>query len=137
MMMEALVTFKTAKLAKNKGFILDNDENSLTVYENNDKISLKSISKKYYKNYKELYFENIALQRYFSFPTQSLLQTWLRDVHNIHIEVLLTEASPYKQFYFRIMKIGEYFTLSHDGIYKDTYEEVLEVGLQKALNLIV
>ena len=69
-------------------------------------------------------------------PTQAMLQKWLREEHNIHIEILLEEDAPYNKFYYRIMKIGKYFTLSHDDIYCKTYEEALEAGLLEALNLI-
>jgi len=66
-------------------------------------------------------------------PTQSLLQRWLREVHNIYIEILLGEDRPYNQFYYRLMKLGQYSTLSHDGFYRKSYEEVLEEALQQAL----
>ncbi len=51
------------------------------------------------------------------------LKEWLRINHGIHIEILLTEDAPYDTFYYRVLKIGQYFTLSHDGIYKNTPQE--------------
>jgi hypothetical protein len=69
-------------------------------------------------------------------PTQSLLQHYIREIHNIHIEILLEENSPFKQFYYRIMNIGQYFTLSHGGTYNSNYETILEIALDEALNLI-
>jgi hypothetical protein len=66
-------------------------------------------------------------------PTQAWLQAWLRDKHGLHIEILLSEDSPYNQFYYRIMKIGQYFTLAHDAAYYESYEQALEQALFKAL----
>lgn len=67
---------------------------------------------------------------------QSVLQKWLRDKHNIHIDIFLMEDSPYNEFYYRVMEIGKYFALSHDDLLFKIYESALEVGLQKGLKLI-
>lgn len=70
-------------------------------------------------------------------PEQGLLQKWLRDVHGFHIDIFQTEDPPYDKFYYREMKIGQYFTLSIDHQESGTYEEALENGLVKCLNRIV
>jgi hypothetical protein len=67
----------------------------------------------------------------FSAPTQSLLQKWLREVHNIHIAV---HGDPIdKDFSTHIFRLDE--DVIHNYFFK-TYEEALEWGLQKALKLI-
>jgi len=68
-----------------------------------------------------------------SLPTQSLLQKWLREVHNIHIDI------PYMDevliFGYKITTIANNTEVVE--IYKyNLYEEALEIGLQEALKLI-
>lgn len=69
-------------------------------------------------------------------PTQAELAKWLRKVHKIHIEIFLSEDSPYAGFYYRVMEIGKYFTTSHDGILFDEYEDAMEKGLIEALKTL-
>jgi hypothetical protein len=65
----------------------------------------------------------------YSAPTQSLLQKWIREVHNIHIMVspsmgiVLTKVKDSSKTFGSISP-------------QNTYEEALEVGLQEALTLI-
>lgn len=61
-------------------------------------------------------------------PTQSLLQKWLRDKHNI--KVLITWGYAWEWN----VKTREQTTFIKDGTY-NTYEEALEDGLKQALNL--
>lgn len=68
-------------------------------------------------------------------PTQSLLQKWLREVHNIHVAPL-PSYNKFGQYTCEVVfKIGDI----QDSIqldYYDSYEEALEIGLQVALKLI-
>lgn len=64
-------------------------------------------------------------------PTQSLLQKWLRDVHNIEIAVQWFDNCYIKAVAKKPFKANTYRV---EGI--DTYEEALELGLQEALTLI-
>lgn len=68
-------------------------------------------------------------------PTQSELQKWLRE-HNIHIIIWVDDFD----FGWEIKYYGEQINLqsiTNDNIeFFDTYEEALEAGLFKALNLI-
>jgi len=109
-MIEPLINFETAKLAKEKGcdlplYILEDHNNGADIL-----------------------------------CTQSLLQKWLREKHDIHIYVDTTPTfdsiHPKKwrasiKYCFQPFKwtTGKY-------VIKDTYEEVLETGLQEALKLI-
>ena len=118
-MKETLISFETAKLAKKKGF---------------GWFGFGECEKFYYPPTKEL-TRNHRGENYPA-PTQSLLQKWLREVHEIHINI--------NTFYFE--DLGKYGYEVEDIIHKEgwvvmsntagTYEEALEKGLQKALKLI-
>lgn len=101
-----LITLKTAKLAKEKGF-------------------------------KNILFEDDLGGDVF--PTQSLLQRWLREKHNIHIKIHSSNSDRFSyEIYKMIIRdaINETSKHLHNKISFNTYEEVLEEGLQKALKLI-
>lgn len=111
-MKEQLITFETAKLAKEKGVIIKSD------------IAYNSIG-------------TLEIPRGINYyaPTQSLLQKWLREVHNIHTNVHYGLT-----FTFKIngdLKGNDYVDYSEmDKFWGRTYEEALEKGLQEALKLI-
>tara|TARA_R110002012_G_C11328222_1_gene576686 strand:- start:196 stop:495 length:300 start_codon:yes stop_codon:yes gene_type:complete len=81
-MKEQLISFETAKLAKEKGFnwpclcyrqksAVIGDETILEVME----------GEKYYD------WNSYPQVPFYSMPTQSLLQKWLREVYNVHIQI--------------------------------------------------
>ena len=115
-MEDKLVSLETAKLAKKKEF----NEICQYYYEILDKpITLQKMSCSNAEGYKQP-----------TAPTQSLLQKWLREKHNIHLIA------------YKNINIDGYdwCYITTDGItninsYK-TYEETLEVALQEALKLI-
>ena len=123
-MEDQLISFETAKLAKEKGF----DERINNFYNQNGNL---------------LY--NLQQNRNLhsggaSAPSQSLLQKWLREVHNIFIEVNFIAYIPDKAQYAAYIKslssknMGE-ILLDGFTIF-DKYEEALEQGLYEALKLI-
>lgn len=129
-MKEQLVNYKTAKLAKEKGFDIKT-KYSWYVPDNSKPIIEKHKPDGLY---------------YLSCPTQSLLQKWLREVHNIYVESYHDLSSDGKsvQFYTSwgffqqkdingIQNVNGWYDEYND--YK-TYEEALEVGLQEALKII-
>ena len=69
-------------------------------------------------------------------PTQSLLQKWLREKHNLIVEPIGSVVD--KTFGIKIFYLGKIATkLSIGGPnYGNTYEEALEAGLIEALKLI-
>ena len=118
-MKEKIITFETAKLAKDKGF-----EVEVTSY------------------YKEAFPENLMIHgikcnfnKYVelccSAPTQSLLQKWLREKHNLDILITKPENS-----YWDVYIWGETRELFFPNECAKSYEEALEKGLKNALNLI-
>lgn len=119
-MQENLITFETAKLAKEKG----------------------------YKNHDCKKYDSDGLHAIYGFvskgtaaPTQSLLQKWLRDIHKIHIEPQLSRNSQeeYKDWWFYLYpnlsggRIKFFPSEIGEGL---SYEKALEIGLQEALKLI-
>jgi hypothetical protein len=76
---------------------------------------------------------------YLVYPTQSLVQKWLRETKNMHI-CIYKNASGYG---YDISKadngthiINDLSDGPNDGGQWDTYEGALEVGIQEALKLV-
>jgi len=124
-MKEQRITFKTAKLAKEKGFI----DNCSYYYSNKDRVlkpfmfddNPKVIS---LCNGKEFNLLTIA-------PTQSLLQKWLREKHNITIWF---EDWNDNKYGIHVNQSDE--TMYMPNMILGTFEQALEQGLQEALKLI-
>lgn len=151
-MEEQLVTFETAKLAKEKGF----KELCFAAFHKN--------------NRNDGYFESgiISQSEYFKFPTmsngdkiavlqkdyvhtilrptQSLLQKWLREKHNIYvtskpyIDDVSNETDENIKFQIlwenEIIDVKDSYNVFSDYTYYHNYEEALEIGLQEGLKLI-
>lgn len=129
-MTEEFVTLETAKLLKEKGF----KEDVFTFYEV-DCVEGDMILSETYDESENFNEKNDCL----SAPTQSLAQKWLRETKNIHICVYNCACG----YGYELSKAdnGTHITSSvyegtNDGGEWDTYEEVLETGLQEALKLI-
>ena len=77
---------------------------------------------------------------YYEAPTQGLLQTWLRDKHDIDVtsNVMVAEAGDRKgkRYYWEIIDSELKLTEDSSLLGYLTYEEALEVGLEEAFNLI-
>lgn len=134
-MEEQLISFETAKLAKEKGFSWTVKQyyyiNRCTGF-NGHKLSCIQpigIPMDFNNDFSDDEFHYSAL-------TQYLLQKWLREVHNIFIYILPDIDG---QWGYGIMLKDVNHTQSNrfelDEII-GTYEEALESGLQEALNLI-
>lgn len=150
-MEKQLISFKTAKLAKKRGFdwkclyyyniygeLIANQisfwkHEEQAVFLGSDSPDSTFISKTYNVEALLNSVNTIKLHKksLWDVPTQSLLQKWLRDAHNFHIEIHnLSDV-----WWISIKKINSDNTLFISESY-DNYEEVLERGLQKALKLI-
>jgi hypothetical protein len=133
-MEEQLISFETAKLAKEKGL----DFEFCNVGWHGDFGDLKGDSYPFlgtYSFYKSIYCNNKdehQIQR----PTQSLLQRWLREVHNIHLllEPYYDEQKVLVYGFDLITERTEEETIVEKGF--KTYEDALEVGLQESLKLV-
>jgi hypothetical protein len=119
-MQEELITYETAVLAKEKGF----NETSRHAFHANETEH----------EFPAGCVLEILADHYYLRPTQSLLQRWLREEHNIDIVPLTIRFTGY-------LDIG-YYTYAIKGIqpvknYRfKSWELALETALQEALKLI-
>jgi hypothetical protein len=128
-MEDQLITFETAKLAKEKGFDLVVKSWYLGEHKFTNHAGLE-----------HLYGNHNRLPKRYSAPTQSLVQRWLREKHNIHIDMTyipsysnsLDMPGFYEAYVFGEL-LGKGDDVQLDG---KTYEDALEKGLQEALKLI-
>lgn len=140
-MTEELITFKTAKLAKEKGFPMYYSSPN-RVYDNG------SVKNNAFSNYAHSDHPG----RFFPAPTQNLLQKWLRENHHIDISII-TNYSHYKNgdltgnktyrtgiIYIENKLIESFFIRPikdrFNFVEYKTYEEALEFGLIEGLKLI-
>lgn len=125
-MEEQLILFDTSKLAKEKGFNIK----TLNGYDK-DGILLK-----WDGNYPTDFNNNGYGD--FNCPTQSLLQKWLRETHNIRVFITQSSAGGFKYEIYtweNPNNIGKW-DRSFNATSSLSYEEALEQGLQAALKLI-
>lgn len=162
-MKEQLISLKTAKVAKEKGFNIrvPNSYIGETFFNNRVEVISDELYEvdldEFDKNWNEpkVVFNSVGYICFgckldnkiwfnaYSAPTQSLLQQWLRKCHNIHVSVdpEFYQEYPKPQNRVNICKIGvvepEWLLpgLTDEYLF-DTYEEALEVGLFEALKLI-
>ena len=141
-MSETLISFETAKLAKEKGF----KEYYNRIYVLDEQKENDRIGKVHYRT--ETYFSNSnhLNKEFVTAPTQSLLQKWLREKHNI-----IVNSIPYEDE-IPECEGGERQTLWEDETidcreipwlrditthtYYHSYEEALENALVEGLKLI-
>ena len=139
-MEEQLISFETAKLAKEEGFnLLVNNAyledgllyGTISLMEEDDSAFIDVMDDIQLENHNHFEFEN----RY-SAPTQSLLQKWLREKYNIIVLITYQykfDSTPYSYW---IYKENNDLPLNQWINDLNTYEEALEKGLQEALKLI-
>jgi hypothetical protein len=109
-MQEQLISFETAKLANKKGFF-------------------EFTEKRYNKKGTFDYSKSWSI----SASTQSLLQKWLREEHNIHVTLTLTSYS--NEYMYEICR-KEKSPIKQKEL-NFTYEEALEKGLLEGLKLVI
>jgi len=117
------VTLETAKLAKEKGF--DWVDCQCLFLDDNSEVPF-CLAKR-------------SKSEWVRMPNQSYLQKWLRDVHNIHVEIYLGHDEDSVWYNLDIYKIEKGYIFepfNMDDIDDNTYEETLEKGLQEALKTI-
>lgn len=157
-MEEQLITFKTARLAKEKGYVnfekdfksaLEDTRNyskqTYVFYRTYDKNPIMNYSTDVnlvvtqtgnsdigglLESYED---ENYTIQSNYLAPTQSLLQKWLRDIHFIDVEPkAIRFVGDEKASYYNNYINGSMIEMKK----YNSYEEALEEGLYQALLLI-
>lgn len=162
-MKEELVSFKISKLAKEVGFNepcreaygINEDVKDVhymwrRFYTTNQDIDSTEIETR--KIRKELFPDEIYEPDFVcTAPTQSLLQRWIREKHDINVLVSFDTIDDSETAY--IWNIIEYIEEGKDRkkdtwdfynridsfdkmMWYDTYEQALEAGLEKSLNII-
>lgn len=133
-MISQLITKETAILAKEKGFPY---LSYIQAYYIEDELIFEYESEHEYINGVKHCWEDKLIPIYPALQ-QSLLQKWLREEHNIHIEIELASdeecwiIQPYI-YQWNFYKDGN---ITIDREFYNSYEEALEEALQKALKLI-
>ena len=128
MIEEAYVSFETAKLLKEKGF-------DVSCY---GRYSVRS---------KEFHLDttkpcnNGGISQY-SAPSQQMAMKWLREVHNIHIQIMLDgwALGSHSGFYILLMRMDNDFELLNpldDEVFFETYEEAVEAALKYCLENLI
>jgi len=129
--MRELISFETAKIAKQKGF----DEKCTDFYENGELISISKFIKYGYISACNSGFTETS-ERY-SAPEQSELQRWLRQNFDVHI--MINSLKPNDNSYYRILydfRKQDYLINRGKLMRFNTYEDALEYSLIEALSLI-
>lgn len=164
-MKEEFITFETAKLAKEKGFNISVLEyicihgvfqciNESTYYEEGDGYRcLNNLGGPILQDYNNVKidsdyagqgpcFYNDEDRSIYSAPTQSLLQRWLRERHNIHMECVHTTLNTLNNisYYCNIYDYKNHHYSAQlnplETKFHNTYEQALEEALYKALKQI-
>lgn len=127
-MTEELVTLKTAKILKEKGF----NEFCKNIINDNGKI-METV----YRT------SNDLPKSFYSCPTQSIAQKWLREIRGVYVYVEPVIGKRWKLSFCDFNVPTEESDWMENEINKGngykvyvTYEEALEAGLQEALKLI-
>ena len=132
-MKDQLISFTTAKLAREKGF----NANCFSLYTRaKDQVPMYDYHATRLDKMHDGWNFNSQTD-IFSAPAQSLLQKWLRKKHNIYVYALpqynLSDKIIWKVYYGRLNTSPFRYK---NKMAQDTYEEALESGLQEALKLI-
>ena len=139
MLHEEICTYEVCKLAKEKGF--NKYEACNHIYEDGTQWHTLTT----YTNAKGI---DWSKDKFTVAPTQALLQRWLREVHNLHIDVGVWEdrdedadglcCGTYSYWSFNIQSCftGDLIYEEFDHRY-DTYELALEDGLKYALETLI
>lgn len=126
-MKDEIITFETAKLAKEKGF----DEICEYLWSGSGDEPLFS---------EKIRNHNTGLnhnREWYSQTTQSLLQKWLREEHNLHIGISVNQFGYGLMYSIINTKDCKCVSDLKGGVNdKFSYEEALEAGLIAALKLI-
>ena len=120
MITEDYCSYEVAKLLKEKGF----DECCEAYYEDD----------RFCWVWNDGCSRNTDNPKYVSCPTQALAMKWLREEHNLSIEISSTEATESLRWAAYVYEIGKTddFVEAYIGTY-GTYEDAVEAALEDCL----
>ena len=122
-MTEQLISFKTAKLAKEKGLPQDN-----FYFEDYEaRVPFYGLDNELNKGDEDRFGQCKSI-------SQSLLQKWLREKYDI--DVIINTYRNQNQKYYKYFISEKSKNVIKSEEYYNTYEDALEIGLQEALKLI-
>ena len=133
MITEDYVSFEIAKLLKEKGF----DESTIMRYDSNGEIS----SDGRYGHYNSL-----KKFDFISAPTLQMAMKWLREEHNIHVEVRITNHSfssliAVPRYYWIIFNAKEVKWMDestvHESLSYKTFEQPCEAAIKYCLENLI
>lgn len=136
-MKEQLISFKTAKLAKEKGFDIP-CHHGYRMFEEEHKWTGQLRN---FDNFEVNGIPHVAVNGlnfpHVTAPTQSLLQKWLREIHYSFVLPVPGIDGMQGDWMCSIMRPGKQpFEDFIESTNNKTYEEALEKGLQEALKLL-
>ncbi len=135
-MEDQLISFETAKLAKEKGFIEQYQYKIVLGKSYFNAVSVDEGNEQWYViGEQDIYKSNTWDDNWILAPTQALLQRWLREVHSIEIEIYPFTSQPVDEEVWpkAYQALVEYSAIHP---YFKTYEEALDAALINALKLI-
>ncbi len=142
-MEDTLVSFDTAKLAKDLGFNIPcrakiHCSHYCFILNNIIPTNIRTDAKEMFAPIKDWNAKQVMhkgnLDLYTSLPTQSLLQKWLREIHTIHINLIpLTRKRLYS---YSIVDLESLEYIMNSKTYNFNYEDTLEIALKEGLKLI-
>ena len=157
-MTDQLISYKTAKLAKEKKFdipcqffFIKRYNNTKGWYVDNEYQKIESDDFIDFEDNINDYNNTDKKYVICSAPTQSLLQRWLREKHEIHVNpICICNFFNKQPLMGYVYSLERFVNRVHDGISYDrdqihalgdepvfnTYEEALEEGLFQSLNLV-
>jgi hypothetical protein len=133
------VLFETSKLAKEKGF----DEQCDDCYDGNGHSYSNGWCERVDDHFEDTFsnseLESVSLH-YYTKPTQSLLERWLREKHNTHIWTVMSGGERFSLHFRHIDKDGKHWLHVHREdkiiVLFESHEKAIEEGLKEALKLI-
>jgi len=138
-MEEQIISFETAKLAKEKGF----EWNCNDCYDRNGHTYLNGWCERlddFFEdnNFNNSEIESKGLEYYYIASTQSLLQKWLREVYNIIVTSYPITGFDKIEYSYNIYTFSNILSLTETTARRfNTDEKSLEEVLQKGLKLIL
>ena len=127
MITEDYVSYETAKLLKEKGF----DENCFRSYVKDKLTVSQGFNNSYYTT---MYSD--ARYRPMSAPTIQMVMKWLREEHDLHIDIFVTYKDGIPHYQWSVDNLKTQDTISETPCC-NTYEEAVEATIKYCLKNLI